>query len=149
MRGAIHDYVRRAWCIAEAARVVHRRERRTLISDSISVVGGSAWPWIASVWAVRWQPITECHEAKSARLRELQGRFLTPKSEQTARRCHRQAAGEAARVVSHPGEAVPGGGETTPWSMRLVAASPKRSRKWDRMSQVAVLYDAVAKVQAW
>ena len=123
MKGAIRDYVRRAWCIAEAARVVHRWERRALISDSISVVGRSAWPWDTSVWTVRWQPITECHGAKSARLKELQGRFLTPKSEQTARRCHRQAVGEAARVVSRPGEAVPGDGETTPWSMRLVAAS--------------------------
>ena len=99
------------------------------------------------VWVVRCQPITECHEAKSAGLKELQGRFLTPKSEQTARRCHRQATGEAARVVSHLGDAFPGGGETYP-VISGVGGGPSKEAAVGVVGcpQVAVLHDAVAKV---
>jgi hypothetical protein len=99
------------------------------------------------VWVGRCQPITECHEAKPAGLKEPQGRFLTPKSEQTARRCHRQATGEAARVVSHPGEAFPGGGETYP-VVSGVGGGPSEEAAVGVVgcSQVAVLHDAVAKV---
>ena len=99
------------------------------------------------VWVVRCQPITECHEAKPAGLKEPQGRFLTPKSEQTARRCHRQATGEAARIASHPGEAFPGGGETYP-VVSGVDGGPSEEATVGVVgcSKVAVLHDAVAKV---
>ena len=99
------------------------------------------------VWVVRCQPITECHEAKPAGLKEPQGRFLTPKSEQTARRCHRQATGEAARIVSHPGEAFPGGGETYPVVIGVDGGPSEEAAVGEvGCSKVAVLHDAVAKV---